>query len=145
MTKVTEILEENVRTGTGSKGDWAMHLVKLDDDDEVRIFAPIEVGDEVESYEYNGYTNWRKAGGNGGGGSSKKSSSSQGGGKNYDKELKELRELTVSQNREIAELKRLIMTIGAHLEVDMAKPKETETTEIETDDGKSINVDDIPF
>lgn len=64
---VQSIKQRAVKSGEGSKGHWQQDIVILDNGQEARIFAPIEVGDPVESYEneYNGktYINWRLADG----------------------------------------------------------------------------------
>lgn len=61
--QVREIVDAEVKSGVGAKGPWTQALVELEDGQQVRIFQPIKVGDNVESYETesNGtkYTNWR--------------------------------------------------------------------------------------
>lgn len=53
--KVARIVNESVR----ETANWSMALVELSDGQQVRIFNPISVGDEVESYLKDGYTNWK--------------------------------------------------------------------------------------
>lgn len=53
--KVTRIINDRIK----ESASWSMSLVELDDGQQVRIFNPISVGDEVESYVKDGYTNWK--------------------------------------------------------------------------------------
>lgn len=64
MTKVLEIVDQNARSGQGAKGPWSMARVRIEGGQEVYIFNPIKVDDELESYqtEKDGktFTNWKK-------------------------------------------------------------------------------------
>jgi hypothetical protein len=66
-TKVREIVNPAAMTGMGSNGkQWTQALVELENGVQTRIFMPINVGDEVESYTSPSkdgtktFTNWRK-------------------------------------------------------------------------------------
>jgi hypothetical protein len=53
--KVTSIINSEVNKGA----TWSMSSVELSDGQIVKIFNPVMVGDEVESYQKDNYTNWR--------------------------------------------------------------------------------------
>lgn len=60
--KVTEVLDPKTRDGIGKNGKpWSQAKVKLDSGDVAYVFNPVEIGDVLESYDNNGYTNWRRA------------------------------------------------------------------------------------
>lgn len=59
VSTVKEILNPSVKTGMGAKGEWTQALVKLADGTETRMFQPIAIGAEVESYQNGDYTNWK--------------------------------------------------------------------------------------
>ena len=61
IAKVVSIEDANVKEGMGKKGKWVQAKVNLDNSKTAYVFQPIEVGDVLESYENQGYTNWRKA------------------------------------------------------------------------------------
>lgn len=53
--RVTRIVDPHAAAGDS----WSQASVQLDNGQIVRIFNPINVGDEVESYQNGRYTNWR--------------------------------------------------------------------------------------
>lgn len=63
MSRIVAILDRMAKSGTNAKGQWSMAQVKLDNNREIFIFNPINVGDEVEPHqtERDGktFTNWR--------------------------------------------------------------------------------------
>ena len=60
--KVTAIIPGSEKGGMGKNGKpWSSVKVEIDDGfAQTYIFQPIAIGDEVEAYENNGYTNYRK-------------------------------------------------------------------------------------
>ena len=61
IAKILEIIDSKVDEGVGPRGAWTKSKVKLDNSTTAYLFNPVSVGDVLESYENNGYTNWRKA------------------------------------------------------------------------------------
>lgn len=62
VAKVVSIEDSSVKSGTNKKGQpWSQAKVALDNGKTAFVFNPVGVGDVLESYENNGYTNWRKA------------------------------------------------------------------------------------
>lgn len=61
--QVTKIIDSNINSGMGTKGEWSQSLVELDDGTQTRIFNPIMAGEQVEPFttEKDGktYTNYR--------------------------------------------------------------------------------------
>ena len=53
--EVISIINSEVNKGA----TWSMSSVELSDGQIVKIFNPVMVGDEVESYQKDNYTNWR--------------------------------------------------------------------------------------
>lgn len=58
---VTEILDANAKSGQrkDGKGTWSMSRVGLSNGESTFIFNPVELGNEVEAYEKDGFKNWR--------------------------------------------------------------------------------------
>lgn len=59
-SEITAILDPAAHTGIGKNGKpWTQAMVELQNGAQVRMFMPVRVGDKVESYDNNGYKNWR--------------------------------------------------------------------------------------
>jgi hypothetical protein len=126
---VAEIIEESVRSGEGKKGPWEMHKVRLENDVVTNIFAPIAVGDPVESYQNGDYINWRLKDGSqkGNGGSARA--------KTNDEIWTQGAEILKRQERIESALQSIVR------QLKLKNPAE-ETADL-TD--KPLNLDDIPF
>lgn len=64
IAKVVNIIDPEFKSGTSVKGKpWSIAKVELDNGKTTNIFAPIKVGDVVESFkdEKSGYWNWKLA------------------------------------------------------------------------------------
>lgn len=61
-SSVLDIIDNNAKHGTSSKTgkDWSMSKVKLQNQEVVYIFNPIDIGDVVESVQNGEYLNWQK-------------------------------------------------------------------------------------
>lgn len=59
IQEVVEILDPQIKTGVGQKGEWSQAKVKLKNGEIAYIFQPIEVGDMVEAFQNGQYTNWK--------------------------------------------------------------------------------------
>jgi hypothetical protein len=154
---VQAIKQRAVKTGTGAKGAWQQDIVILDTGEEVRIFAPIEVGDPVESYdnEYNGktYKNWRLKDGAQSSGAGPKPAGSSDGSITTDQIYAEV----LKQGKQIQEiLDRLRVMNGEPAETPAVKEEQAtaaadkaaaEKPDVVIEDigDEPINLDDIPF
>ena len=57
---VTEILDDNAKSGMGKNGKpWSMSRVGLNNGESVFIFNPIDIGQVVESHQDGEYINWK--------------------------------------------------------------------------------------
>lgn len=62
IAKVVSIEDPQAKSGMGKNGKpWSQAKVALDNGKFAWVFNPVGVGYVLESYENNGYTNWRKA------------------------------------------------------------------------------------
>lgn len=153
---VKAIKQRAIKSGTSSNGrDWQMDLVILDTGEEVRIFSPIEINDEVESYDNNGYKNWRlKDGGQEGTGGRQRtaSPSTSEGGITTDQIYAEVLKISKRQDEIVDRLRALMGEEPATEEV--AQEQATKAADkaaaehpdpvVEVGD-EPINLDDIPF
>lgn len=148
MPTITETITEAIKTGEGSRGPWQQDVVALDDGQQVRIFTPYDIGDEVESVENNGYTNWRIKNG------SQKSTTSKPantqGGITTDRLLVELTKLKEQADG----MEALLVAIAEMVGVDTAamvapepKPKAKPAAKPASnpDVDEPLNIDNIPF
>jgi len=61
ITKVKAVVDPNSKQGVNKKGQtWTQAKVELENGATTYMFAPISVGDEVESYQNGEYVNWRR-------------------------------------------------------------------------------------
>ena len=61
ITKVKAVVDPNSKQGANKKGQtWTQAKVELENGATTYMFAPISVGDEVESYQNGEYVNWRR-------------------------------------------------------------------------------------
>lgn len=145
---VKEIVEQNIKSGTNKLGKpWAQTVVELENGTQARIFEPIKVGDEVESYttEKDGqsYTNWRIV-------------------KHDPKHddlmlaMREIYKLVAGIYKEVTgkvpekpntgleQARKANAEIKARVEEKKPEPEVVEEV-FEVDDAEEINLDDIPF
>jgi hypothetical protein len=157
---VKAIKQRAVKSGEGAKGPWQQDIVILDTGEEVRIFAPIEVGDPVESYdnEYNGktYKNWRLADGHVSTGEAPKPRPAADGTITTDqiyaevlKHGKMLKEILDRQKVLMGEIDEVesdeVKNDAAAIAADKAAAEAEPDVVIEDIGDEPINLDDIPF
>lgn len=158
---VQAIKQRSVKSGEGAKGHWQQDIVILDTGEEVRMFAPVEIGDEVESYdnEYNGktYKNWKLKDGaqSGPAGNTAPRQSSDGSittDQIYAEVLKHgkmLQEILDRQKVLMGESDSIedeaVKRDAANIAADKAAAKAEPDVVIEDMGDEPINLDDIPF
>lgn len=59
LARIRNVIDATFRTGEKNGKSWSIAKVELDNGKTTNIFNPIAVGDTVESFEKDGYTNWR--------------------------------------------------------------------------------------
>lgn len=155
--RVVSIKQRAIKSGEGAKGHWQQDLVVLDNGEQTRIFAPIEVGDPVESFdnEWNGktYKNWRLKDGAQSSGTGPKAPGSPESGITTDQIYAEV----LKQGKQIQEiLDRLRAANGEPAETPAVQQEQEDARAdaaaaanpdpiIEAVDDEPINLDDIPF
>ena len=58
ISKVVEIIEPVFKSGSSDKGPWSLAKVVAEDGNQVTVFNPVVVGDQIEMTWNDKYKNW---------------------------------------------------------------------------------------